>query len=416
MKKLLSLLVILVIVTWVGFKGAAWWLTEQSLADLRQSWSSEGALTWGRIGSGVTGDVTVNELQFESFRLSSPLVIERAQFSTSDAVQLIQALAGEGLPERWSLRFDRSVMNLDAALFRNWVTAGGETPAPLFAPVCGPDARQHLGSGDFMRMGIDRITGDALLKQTADGINLEVHTWTTGGLDLFWPSARLQLTDSGPQLVSTSGEVRVTLRDAGLMRRITAYCARETGQAPDQWANMVMMSFAEGLGARGFQPAPQALALYRQWLTEGGELVMTLNPRQEAFGVPVRVPASETDPDSPPEGGSLSVTYNGAEVPDVYLVSSVPDVPVVPEQALEPVVQSGAGGPGWQPATLAEAERWLGYQVRVTLSNERVVEGRLSGLTDERMEVARIVGGGEVAYPMVLRAIDRFEVWRQGRR
>lgn len=420
MKKLLSLLVILVIVAWVGFKGAAWWLTEQTLADLRKSWSSAGALTWGRTGSGVTGDVTVNELQFESFRLTSPLAMERAQFSAPDAMALMLALGRNELPEQWSLRFDRTVMNLDAALFRNWVTAGGEAPVPLFAPVCGPDARQHLGSGDFMRMGIDRIAGDALLKQTVDGLNLEIHTWTTGGLDLFWPTAKLQLTETGPQLVSISGEVRVTLRDAGLMRRITAYCARETGQPPDQWADTVMMSFAEGLNARGYQPAPQTLALYRQWLTEGGELVMSLYPDREAFGVPVRAAPAESEPDASAEGLFLNVTYNGAEVPDVYLQAAVQDEEELPEPAIEPVVpsavESGVADSRWQLATLDDAERWLGYRVRVTLNNARVVEGRLSGIDDERIEVARNVGGGEVAYPMVLRAIDRFEVWRQGQR
>ena len=69
---------------------------------------------------------------------------------------------------------------------------------------------------------------------------------------------------------------------------------------------------------------------------------------------------------------------------------------------------------GWQPVALEGAERWLDYTVRVTLSNGRTVEGRLTRVDEKQVEVARPVDGGEVAYPMAIRAVDRLEVWRRG--
>jgi len=44
-----------------------------------------------------------------------------------------------------------------------------------------------------------------------------------------------------------------------------------------------------------------------------------------------------------------------------------------------------------------------------------VVQGRLEGIDDERMEVVRLVDGGEVTYPIAIRLIEIFEVWRRGR-
>lgn len=418
MKKLLTLLVVMVAMAWLGFKGAAWWLADQRLAELRQSWSADGALTWGAISSGLGGDISVRDLRFESFRLSSPLVVERARFRAGSLQALAPALTDGTLPASWELNLDHGVMQLDAALFRNWVTAGDERPTPLFAPVCGPDARQHLGSGDFLRMGIDRVSGDAMLQQNGQGLTLEVHTWATGSVHLHWPGGRLVLTDEGPELRSTSGELELTVRDAGLMRRVSAYCARETGQPVDDWADQVMDAFAAGLSARGWLPAPQTLALYRQWLTEGGELALTLRPGEPAWGVPVHTDEAGLEANGQVAGEGLEVSYNGALVPDVYLLATEPVLPAVPEQAREPVPATEVAPAvvtGWQIISLDSAERWLGHRVRVTLNNERVVEGRLARLTDDQVEVARLVNGGEVAYPMARRAVDRVEVWRQGR-
>lgn len=424
MKKLLTLLVLLAAIGWLGFKGAAWWLTDQRLAELRQFWSADGALGWGPVSSSVSGDISVRDLRFESFHLSSPLLVERARFRAGSLPALFPLLTEGALPSTWALNLDHAAMQLDAALFRNWVTAGDERPAPLFAPVCGPDARQHLGSGDFLRMGIDRVAGDAMLNQTAQGLTLEVHTWATGSVTLHWPGGRLVIGEDGPGLRSASGDLELTVRDAGLMRRVSAYCARETGQSVDDWAGQVMEAFAAGLRNRGWQPAPQTLALYRQWLTEGGELMLTLQPDEPGWGVPVY--PDEVASGAQGSGGGdesvrkegLQVIYNGALVPDVYLFAVEPVVPAVPEQAREPVVASEvmpAVVTGWQLISLDNAERWLGHRVRVTLSNERVVEGRLAGLTDDQVEVARLVNGGEVAYPMARRAVERLEIWRQGR-
>lgn len=416
MKKLLSLLVILVVLAWAGFKGVAWWSTDQRLEELRQAWSAEGALTWERPGSGLEGEVSARGVRFESFRLSSPLEIERARFRAGSLTELMTSLVDGSLPEQWQLELDHGVMLLDAALFRNWVTAGDERPAPLFAPVCGPDTRQHLGSGDLLRMGVDRISGDALLRQSADDLSLEVHTWATGSLSLRWPGGRLVWSEQGPELRSASGELEVTLRDAGLMRRITAYCARETGQSADDWANLVMNAFVSGLQSRGWQPAPQTVALYRQWLTEGGELRLTLRPDEAAWGLPVYPDAAAADAQKEARR-NFEVSYNGALVPDVFLLAVEPRTEEVPDQLRQPVAEDRAGTAeaGWQPVAPDNVGHWLGHRVRVTLNNERVIEGRLSGISDDQVEVARQLNGGEVAYPMARRAVSVVEVWRQAR-
>ena len=426
MKKLLSLIVILVLVAWGSYKGAVWWLADQTLNELRRSLSDHGALERGDITSAVGGELMLTGTRFQSFRLTQPLDIQRLTYRAGSPLALLASLYGQhDLPRSWRLDVAGWRLPLDAAMLRNWVTDTDEqAPQPLFAPVCGPDARQQLGSGDLIRMGITELAGDAQLRQTSGGLRLELFTRESGSLELTWDNARLRLDNDGVNLNPGPDSIEMILRDGGLMRRVTAYCARETGMSESDWADRVMEAFREGLASRGLEASPQLLALYRQWLTEGGELALTLDPSAGWQGLPVRqAEAGEGSEEGRAEEGdtttddaSMTVTYNGSSVPDVYLSPVKPVTPEVPEQAMEPLVDPDltAAVAGWQPVVLDEAEAWLGYTVRVTLSNGRTVEGRLTRVDEREVEVARPVDGGEVAYPMVRRLVERLEVWRRG--
>lgn len=168
-----------------------------------------------------------------------------------------------------------------------------------------------------------------------------------------------------------AGPLQLTVRDAGLMRRLSAYCARETGLEVSDWAGRGGVAALEkGLQARGgLEASPQLLALYRQWLTEGGgEVTMMLAPGSETFGLPVRTDSENTV--------SLRVSYNGATVPDVYLTEMQRVEPALPAQAMEPVVPpEDPDFEQWYPDSVENANTWLGRRVRVTLSNETRLRG-----------------------------------------
>lgn len=423
MKKLLSLIVILALVAWGSYKGAVWWLADQTLTEVRRSLSDYGALERGEIASTIGGELVLHGARFQSFQLTQPLDIERLTYRAGSAMALLTSLyGGHDLPRSWRLDVAGWRLPLDSAMLRNWVTDTDEqAPRPLFAPVCGPDARQQLGSGDLIRMGMTELAGDARLRQTAGGVRLELFTTESGSVEVEWDNARLRFDGDNVSLTPGADSVTVVVRDGGLMRRVTAYCARETSLSESAWADLVITAFSEGLASRGLEASPQLLALYRQWLTEGGEVSLTLDPSAGWPWLPVREGgAGDEEPaeDVAPPGGALAASYNGSTVPDIYLSRVEAASPEVPEEALEPLVspQQAQVIAGWQPVALDQAEGWLDHTVRVTLSNGRTLEGRLTRVDDKQVEVARPVDGGEVAYPMARRAVDRLEVWRRGAR
>jgi len=414
MKRLLATLVILVLIGFAAFKAGVWWLADQRMAEARQALEPHGVLHRGSISSGIEGRLVLNDASWQDFELTQPLDITRAELDTGSPVSLLSALFDPAnLPAQWTLRLDGLDLTLDPTMLRNWVTAEGANsdgdPA-LFALSCAPDPRQQLGSGDLIRMGITALAGDGFVRQTPDKLHAELNTLNTGSLELDWPGARIRVQDSEVSVATGSEPMRLTIRDGGLMRRIAAYCSREAGIEAGEWAGRAVESLAAGLEARGLAASGQLKALYRQWLLEGGELTVSLQPDQPLFGIPVRTDENDG------EGLSWPVRYNGAGVPDVYLAEAEPVIQETPEVAVEPVVpREDPETESWYPADLENAGQWIDRRVRVTLSNDNVVEGRLVSVSERELEVARVVAGGEVAYPMLIRAIVNFEVWRRGR-
>lgn len=414
MKRLLATLVVVVLVAYGAFKAGVWWLADQRLAEARQALGDAGVLYRGGIGSGVDGHLVLHEARWQDFRLTQPLEIRRVTFDTRSPVSLLAALIDPArLPAQWTLALDGVALDLDPTMLRNWVTATdsvGEEPPALFQLACAQDPRQQLGAGDLIRMGISSLNGEGFVRQGPAGLDAELNTLGTGSLELDWPGARIRVQDREVAVADGAGPMRLTVRDAGLMRRVSAYCAREAGVEPAQWAARAVNALEQGLEARGLVPSDQLRALYRQWLLEGGELTMELRPFEPLLGIPVRAgQASDT-------GGNWSIRYNEAEVPGAYLTRVEPVPQIAPAVAVEPVVPpEDPQVEAWFPEPLATADQWIGRRVRVTLSNDNVVDGRLVSVSDRELEVARVVAGGEVAYPMLIRAITNFEVWRRGR-
>lgn len=415
MKRLLTTLILAALLGFAVFKAGVWWLADQRMAEARQAFSEIGVLDRGKIGSGVEGRLVLSKSSWQDFELTQPLAVERMEFEAGSPAALIMALMDpENLPASWTFQAEGLALLLEPTMFRNWVTADGvgeSEQAALFALSCAPDPRQQLGSGDLLRMGVTRFAGELVVKQTPERVHLELNSEKTGSLELNWPGARINVLTPEATLQSSDQPIKITLRDGGLMRRIAAYCAREAGVETDQWARSVLKTFDAGLKARGWRASDQLLALYRQWLLEGGQISVSVQPGSEAFGIPVRA-------DGERASGSMdwAPEYNGSMVPDVFLRKAEPVALKPPKQSLEPAApQENPAVTRWHTANISQASNWAGHKIRITLSSGNVIEGRLERMTSRELDVSREVAGGTMSYPIALRSITMLEVWRRGR-
>ena len=413
MKRLVTWLVVLALLVFLVFKAAVWWLADQRLAEARSALEQYGVLERGVIASGTDGRLLLSGGSWQDFRLTRPLDIGRVELDAGSPVSLLTALADpSALPSEWTLQAESLGLVLESTMFRNWVTDDAEESAReplLFQLSCAPDPRQQLGAGDLMRLGITGLAGEFMLRQTPEELHAELSTAGTGSLDLTWADTRLSLTDLDDIETLLSRQVTVTLRDGGLMRRIAAYCSRESGLEAPGWADRALQAFRDGLAARGVAASDGLQMLYQRWLLEGGEITADLQPGSPWLGMPV-YPADSTP------GQGWAVSYNGTLITGVYLQKLPAPRVQASTSSREPAARKEIPGQeGWYADSIDNAGLWIGHRVRVTLSNDNVVEGRLDRVGERELEVARPVGGGEVAYPMLLRAVAGFEVWRRGR-
>jgi hypothetical protein len=423
MKKFVSIVLLLTVLAYVVFKGVVWYQTSRALDQAQSGVHNKGVLKWDSIGSSIAGQVSVYDLSYQYFSLTQPLEVSRATFATGSPSSLLESLTGNTVPHQWQLVLTDMKMALEKRLTRDWlapatVSAGGR----WFAMPCS-DGQVSLA--DLVGMGVDQLAADMTITQSRSldshgGLRAELDAGRLGSLDVKLPGLMASsLLPPAEQWNEYGGPVDVVLRDGGFMRRFAAYCAQQSGKTVDIWAQHALEAVVQTLEHSGYRMSRQLKALYKVWLRDGGELRASLSAGEPLLGLPVRDQiASAARPVDSVE--QFEVFYNGSRVPDLFL-SALP----VAEKVAEPVAsraQPGSNenrgpnenpGPAYHSATLAEASRWLGREVRVTLVNDRVVNGRFSDLDGRHLEVTRLVDGGELAYPLARKAIRRLEVWRR---
>lgn len=416
MKKLFLSIVGLLLLGYVAFKGAAWYQVNKSLAQLQEAVASDGVLQWGSIGSSIAGQVSVYDIEYQHFSLTQPLKINRITFITDSAPALIDMLTGGPLPQVWEADIENARMAMHTNLMRDWVASeDGIQQSGLLKVSCGTG---ELGLSQMMALGVDQIAADLKLSRSepvgsAGGLSLEANGGKLGSLELRLPDHGLESGLSKESLETYGGEVLLILRDGGFMRRVAAFCAREAGTDVNVWAGKVAADLKRRLAKLGHKPSDQLLALYKVWMRDGGELKATLAMGEPLYGLPRRG-LSAPEISTEPQIDNFDVFYNGARVPDLFVRQIEKPNPVMTSatgsQTPATVEQSQQS---FRISDAAGASRWVGRDVRVTLSSGRVVEGRLSGMDDRRLNLTRIVDGGEVAYPLPVTAITLFEVWRR---
>lgn len=417
MKKFLGIVVLLVLFAYALFKGVVWYRTSQILSQPQAAIQDKGVLQWDSIGSSVAGQLSIYGLSYQHFSLTQPLTAHRVTFETGSPSSLLDSLTGNMFPQQWQLTVTGLEIALEKRLTRDWVAPETvSSGAHWFAIPCGDHS---VGLADLVGMGIQKLGADLTVTQSramdnSGGLRAELDAGKLGSAEVTLPG----LMAASPALPSDQlrdygGRVDAVLRDGGFMRRLAAWCAAQSDATVDSWAQQAAQSLSQRLKNNGYSMSRQLQALYKVWVRDGGELRASLLAGEPMLGLPVRAQSAETA--MTVDGvNEFEVFYNGARVPDLFLSALPAD-----EAADDPNPGSYQPAPvddkalAWRPASLDDADRWRGRDVRVTLVNDRVVEGKLSDIDGRQLEVTRIIDGGELAYPLARKAIQQFEVWRR---
>lgn len=422
MRKVLWLF-LLVLAVIAGYKLAVWYGTYRSLARVQDHFQSLGVVTWDATDSTLTGGVTLERPRIQLFDITAPIRADRLTFQQPTPWGLIKTLYGldDQPPRHWSLKLDNFNLSLPNQLLKPW--AGSDLPTlGVFNPwrlyQCGP--HHYLNGAELRGMGISAISGDADLDYRIDPkdgqlhLALDVNAGAVGSLDLNLVSAPPASWSPGhwPADLPVPASAHLDIRDGGFMRRVAAYCSEANGISPAQWALQSAKAWQSDLEANGYTASTQLVALYKQWLQQGGELAVDLAPAA-ATGY---AKLSGAGLSAAIKQLGLTVTYNDDRIPglDLGRIQTRTSAP-----ATAPAKQTSAAAssapvkaPGFVAADPGEAARWLGRRVQVLYDDGKRVEGRLDAADRHSLTVTRNVDGGQASYPIDLSTVTKLLVWR----
>lgn len=422
MKKLLTLLVLLLALTWGGYQATAWYGAHSALTELGRDLSRWGDLRWDSIRVSTTGELRVQGVRWHWFDITQPVQIGEAALEMPGPFKLLAWLYGDRQPEQWTLALRDLKVQLEPDLFRPWARAHRSLfleRHPLHLQSCG--GRQALTPADLLKMGIDRIEGDfQLTDEGADGEQrrylLSVNSGHLGSLEGVIRAGALDLAgrDGVPVQLPDITALDLVLRDAGLMRRFSSFCAAAQDKTVDDWAETSAQNWQQRMSERGYVPTEATRTFYRRWLSEGGEVEVSWHPRNGFL------PSSEQALSASEwrERAGLSLAYNGEPLEDIGFALESGEQPSEETRQVEPqdmlvTDPELSMSTGYRDSEIDRAAAWIDRRVRLTLSTGREIEGRLVARDEGSLHVMRRMEGGELVAPFALTDIERFEVWRR---
>lgn len=418
MKRTFGALALVLLLAAVAYYGTLWYGARSAVAKLEDAVSPWGDLRWDSVRPSWDGSVTLKGVRWHWFDITKPVLARRITLEAPGLLSLPTWFLGDEQPRQWRLRVDNAELTVEPDLFRPWARSRRALSLkrhPLHFHGCGEQAA--LTPADLLRMGVDRITADISLKDRGPGSSgpqyrASVEAGRLGSLSFAWNAETFQLPvlSEGAATPAMPGEGRLLVRDAGLMRRLSSFCAAAEDEPVREWVDRTADHWASSMVDEGLVPTDATTALYREWLREGGELLLAWSLDDASAITETGVSATQWR-----QRAGLRVTYNGRERDGIGFSLNEPSEPPTETVSapLVPVEKDPSPQPAFRESDTERAGAWIDRRVRLELASGREVEGRLVAREGDALHVQRTLEGGSVVAPFQRADIERFEVWRR---
>lgn len=417
MKRTFGALAIGLLLAAVAYYGTLWYGARSAVARLDNAVSPWGDLHWDSARPSWDGRVVLQGVRWHWFDITKPVRAQRMTLEAPGLLSLPYWLLGDEQPGQWRIAIDNAQLTVEPDLFRPWARSRRALSLkrhPLHFHGCGEQAA--LIPADLLRMGVDRITADIELMDRGSGANghryhAGIDAGRLGSLSLDWTADTFRLPVLSREWTAPAfpGDARLLIRDAGLMRRLSSFCAAAEDEPVREWVDRTSGHWAGAMADQGLAPTEATTALYREWLREGGELLL-------AWSLEEGAPLEETGLSAAQwrQRTGLRVTYNDQSLEGIGFSLSEPSQP--PEETdrapLVPV-EEPSPQPAFRESDTERAGAWIDRRVRLKLASGRSVEGQLVAREGEALHIRRMLEGGSVVAPFQIADIERFEVWRR---
>ena len=418
MKRIVGALAIGLLLAALAYYATLWYGARSAASQLENAVSPWGDLHWDSVRPTWDGNATLRGVRWHWFDITKPVLARRMTLEAPGLLSLPSWLLEGDQPPQWRITIDNIELTVEPDLFRPWARTRRALSVkrhPLYFHGCGEQAA--LIPADLLRMGVDRIAADIELADR--GPSADEHRYRAGidagrlgSFSLAWSGDSFQLPALSRAWTPPAfpGDARLLIRDAGLMRRLSSFCAAAEDEPVREWVERTAAHWGREMADQGVVPTEATTALYREWLHEGGELLMTWSLDEGGTIGEADLSAAQWR-----ERTGLRLTYNDQVLEGIGFRLREPSPPKAETDSapLVPVEDEPSPQPAFRESDTERAGAWIDRRVRLALASGREVEGQLVAREGDALHIRRTLEGGSVVAPYHRADIERFEVWRR---
>jgi hypothetical protein len=423
MKKNILVALFLSLVLFVGSKAFIALFSYQAAEKLKQSIGHEVAITYAWLSSELDGTIVFHDVAITPYRLKRTFYIDRLKLNYGNYFNLLL-----NLPHLTSGRHDglqslKAVTikgKLEGRDFEEWLALEHheDFSQPLGLYACGDQRR--VSHNHLREMGINEYFSSLTLRKTENvepgAVGLSVvldrgplgETKLNAVLGAFSIPSDLSLLDIEKiQLNSLS----LTHVDNGYFRRLSNFCANFTQFDRTQFSENASMKWQQSLSAIGFEADENIRGLYRDYILQGGQLVVNLRPSKpfvldnfkllmdkdlvSYFGVSAKL-------------NGTAIQTSKLKVNGLHFYPPVIDV-IDDEKEMSESIEVQKSG--YLPLPLEMIEQSIQQKVRLVLLGGKEYQGLVVKVSENKIELSQMLAGGSVAYSLQRDQIISLEMW-----
>ena len=376
--------------------------------------SMGGYLEYRDVAITLGGDVEIDRVRLMVPGQAESINLDRVALRT-DGILGIHKLAVDirkkRLPETLALALEGIAIPVGGDAYRQMNTLASEMNETLLTAGCGE--RKLFSDDDIAAMGfgalvkVDSITEYRLMNE---GQWLEVEGKTVvQGMNEVNIKADFSLDATSRDLMSlgaAAGNIRlnemvVDYKDAGYVRRILDFCAKEIGLTNKEYLDHHLVAWRETLADFGFAPGDNLLTGYSKFVENPEHFRLNMKPADD-FDLRK---LAEIAPEMLPYQFRTTLAVNGAEIGAMNLspIEKPPEAAPTAATSLIPNTANDSRRRGdRQPTQIAveELRNHLNAEVLLILTNGRRIEGRITELGADQLQVHSYQPTGHMTIPV----------------
>lgn len=416
MRKSIGLLMSLVGIVAV-LLGYFWYDTRAQLQHIIKTIKPFAEVRYSYIYASPFGSAGIMGLEILPYGIDDRFVFDKVGLQGNNFFSLltINRVLGKGqLPKSLHIFLKDVQVPIDSPLLQDGFGISGSQP-PFEFTLCGDVV--SFGPAEFQALGYDDLHLDLSLAYNINELkpsmemtatfNPQAMLAITAKAQLTLPQAVLSLTDLvtlSPRLI----ELTVTLNDLSLVERLNRFCAKKEAISVSDYIDEQVQYLEHLFQIQGTLFSADLATLYREFMTQGGEIRITASPQQT---LPLEKLTNQSFKDTL-NRLNLAITVN--DLPTLSLEFQQANAFSYSKKELtSDTIRFGEqqnNTSAYLSITHEELASYRGSMVIIQTANGRQHKGQLATIDHNTVKLAQHMRGGSVVFTINIHDIEKIRL------